>query len=321
MDNEAPARASKLRGECHCDLPRDRETAWRPFMSVEHYENFPVASLLCPKELRAPVAAIYWFARTADDLADEGVRAPSERLDDLQVYRRDLADCLRSGKPSERWPGVFKALRTAWEHHRLPAEPLNDLLDAFEQDLVKTRYANRTELLDYCARSANPIGRLMLHLYGVTGSEQLAQSDNICSALQLANFWQDLSIDCRRSRLYIPLEDLLRHQLDPNVVLEGIDSEGLHRSLSELVTWTRSLMSRGSPLVHAVGERAGLRAGWELRLVVQGGLRILDKVENSGFASLQRRPKLRPWDAPLLLLRAAGMRNTPPHALENQHDA
>src|SRR5688572_16653655 len=132
-----------------------------------HYENFPVASVLCPPALRPAVAAIYWFARTADDIADEGDAAPEARLAHLAAYRADLAAVFKGNHPSPRWHGVFDALAVTVRRYRIPAEPLHDLLSAFEQDVVKHRYADRADLLDYCRRSANPVGRLVLHLHGV----------------------------------------------------------------------------------------------------------------------------------------------------------
>ena len=158
-----------------------------------HYENFPVASWLCPPRLRPPIAAIYHFARTADDIADEGSALPAQRLSDLAAYRQDLA-AVASGQPhSGRWAPVFDTLAPQLHAWQLPEALLADLLSAFAQDVVFTRdgraYADRAELLDYCRRSANPVGRLLLHLYGVQDTAALAESDAICSALQLINFW------------------------------------------------------------------------------------------------------------------------------------
>jgi hydroxysqualene synthase len=227
--------------------------------SIDHYENFPVASWLCPAQLRPAVAALYHFARTADDLADEGHEPAHHRLDALGEYRADLQNCLsQANMDSVNWPHIFGPLRLAVQQYQLPAQPLFDLLDAFEQDVVYTSvgqgYRNRAELMDYCRRSANPVGRLMLHLYGVNDASSLAQSDAICTALQLINFWQDRAQDLRRGRDYLP---------------EG-------HSLSEELSFARELMMQGAPLVHRVKGRAG----WELRAVVQGGLRILDKLNN-----------------------------------------
>src|SRR5258706_3302942 len=154
-------------------------------VSIDHYENFPVASWLCPPALRPAVAAIYWFARTADDLADEGEAEPAQRLADLAAYRADLAAAAAGHPASARWPTVFGPLTVALQRHALPPTLLGDLLDAFAQDVVKNSYADRAELLDYCRRSANPVGRLLLHLYGVSDADSLRRSDAVCTALQL----------------------------------------------------------------------------------------------------------------------------------------
>ncbi|MFT3665819.1 squalene synthase HpnC [Piscinibacter sp.] len=277
-------------------------------MSVDHYENFPVASWLCPPALRAPIAAIYAFARTADDIADEGDATPAQRLAELAAYRADLAAAVAGQAVSTRWPQVFAALARALREHALPPAPLHDLLDAFAQDLVKPRYADRAELLDYCRRSANPVGRLLLHLYGVADEASLRRSDAICTALQLINFWQDLGVDTARGRLYVPESDCRRHGLAGDTLLARTDSPQLRALLREECGWARTLMLEGAPLVHRVGGRAG----WELRLVVQGGLRILDKIAALDFATLRERPTLRAADAPPMLWRALRMRAAPP---------
>ncbi len=282
----------------------DRTTWTIAAVSVDHYENFPVASWLCPPALRPAVAAIYHFARTADDLADEGEATRDQRLADLAAYRSDLTAMLRGDAVSERWQQVFDALSPVIERHALPITLLADLLSAFEQDVVKHAYTDRAELLDYCRRSANPVGRLLLHLYGVGGKESLRQSDAICSALQLANFWQDLSVDTRRGRLYVPANDLARLGVEADAMLSGANTPNMRRLVEELVDWARAMMLSGAPLVHAIPGRAG----WELRLVVQGGLRILDKVAAQSFATLQTRPKLGTFDAPVLFWRALRMR-------------
>ena len=273
-------------------------------MSVEHYENFPVASWLCPPALRPAVAAIYWFARTADDLADEGEAQPRDRLADLQAYRADLAAVAASDRVSRRWSGVFEPLRSILSVHALPIALFNDLLSAFEQDVVKHDYTDRAELLDYCRRSANPVGRLLLSLYGMTGAEALRQSDAICTALQLANFWQDLGLDVSRGRFYIPALDLVRHAGARQAMTDGHDTPQTRAVLADMVAWARSLMLDGAALCHAIPGRAG----WELRLVVQGGLRILEKIDALGFSTVRSRPALGGFDAFLLLWRALWMR-------------
>jgi squalene synthase HpnC len=273
-------------------------------VSVEHYENFPVASWLCPPQLRPPIVAIYRFARAADDIADEGDATPEERLADLAAFRADLMAIAAGRTPSPRWPEVFGPLAGQLTRHRLPVPLLADLLDAFAQDAAQTRYADRSQLLDYCRRSANPIGRLLLHLYGIDDAGALARSDAICSALQLANFWQDLGVDASRGRLYVPSTDARRHGVSIEELLARRDSEAVHALVAELVAWARELMLSGAPLVDAIGGRAG----WELRFVVQGGLRVLEKIDRLGGATLITRPTIGAVDAPLLAWRAATMR-------------
>lgn len=282
-------------------------------VSVDHYENFPVASLLCPARLRPAVTAIYWFARTADDLADEGDAPPEQRLALLADYRRDLECAARGIAVSTRWPKVFGPLARTMASHRMPVAAMRDLLSAFEQDVVQHDHADRAALLDYCRRSANPVGRLLLHLHGVCDEASLAQSDAICTALQLINFWQDLGLDLQRGRSYLAQADLVRFGLDAAALRRGEDSPALHALLVELVDWARQLMQSGAPLVHTLPGRAG----WELRLVVQGGLRILEKIERGGYGVLKNRPRLRWFDAPLLLSRALCMR-PPAAALESR---
>jgi len=251
---------------------------------VDHYENFPVASWLCPPALRAPILALYGFARTADDIADEGNATAAERLALLQLYRQDLHESWRNPQHrSAQWPEVFAALTRQHQTWAFPLGLLEDLLDAFEQDVTYTRdhhvYADRTELLDYCRRSANPIGRLILHLAQVQDAESLAMSDAICSALQLINFWQDLSVDVPRGRLYLPMG----------------------ANLTDELAYARALMEQGAPLVR----RLSGRLGWELRLVVQGGVRILDKAQREDTRRI--RPTVHAGDTPLMLWRALRM--------------
>ena len=281
-------------------------TAQQSAPPVDHYENFPVASWLCPARLRPAVAAIYWFARTADDLADEGDAAPQQRLDQLAAYRSDLQAVAAGRAPSDRWRAVFIPLAGAIAEWRLPVPALADLLSAFEQDVAKTRdgagYADRAELLDYCRRSANPVGRLMLHLYGVDDAASIARSDAICTSLQLINFWQDLGVDLPRGRRYLPASDCLAHGIDPRspAAASAAQRTALVR---EECDWARALMLEGAPLVRRVPGRAG----WELRGVVQGGLRILDRIEAQGFDTFARRPKLGPFDALAIATRMVRM--------------
>ncbi|MFZ4651008.1 MAG: squalene synthase HpnC [Rubrivivax sp.] len=270
-------------------------------MSVEHYENFPVASVLCPPAIRPAVVAIYGFARTADDLADEGSADAASRLQDLAAYREDLLQVYAGRPPSTRWRAVFEALDRARLRHALPLAPLTHLLDAFEQDARNPLHEDRASLLAYCARSANPIGRLLLHLYGRDDERAVRQSDAVCTALQLVNFWQDLGVDLARGRVYLPVAEARHHGVWPEDGPQALrDSPALRALVRELCEWARELMLQGAPLATAMPGRAG----WELRLVVQGGLRILDRIRELGYGTLQARPVLRARDVPLLLGRA-----------------
>jgi hydroxysqualene synthase len=280
---------------------------------VDHYENFPVASVLCPPALRPPIRAIYAFARTADDLADEGDAAPAQRLASLAAFSVDLRRIEQGEPPSDRWPDVFGPLACVLQDWCLPTPLLFALLSAFEQDVTRNRYPDRAQVLDYCSRSANPVGRLLLHLYRLEGADALARSDDICTGLQLANFWQDLGVDASRDRVYLPAADCTRHGFSPDDLVAAARLGGpppattlvaaSARAVLEACDWTESLLRRGAPLVHEVPGRAG----WELRAVVQGGLRIVEKVRGMGGRTLLGRPTISGRDAPLLAWRALRM--------------
>lgn len=278
-----------------------RSTTARP---VDHYENFPVASWLCPPRLRPAIAAIYWFARTADDIADEGDAPAQARLTDLANFLADLT-AIAAGQPhAGRWPDVFDPLARVLHDFSLPLPLLEQLLDAFEQDVRFTacgqRYQTDAELLDYCTRSANPVGRLLLHLYGISDAPSLAQSDQICTALQLINFWQDLSVDVPRARWYPSVHAMQQHGLQDADLRADSASHHARQLVADYATHARAMMQSGASLACRIPGRAG----WELRLVVQGGLRILDKIEAMNFATWRARPKLGLADLPLLLWRA-----------------
>jgi squalene synthase HpnC len=281
---------------------------------VNHYENFPVASWLCPPALRPAVRALYHFARTADDIADEG-DAPSERrLRELADFRAELQVALAGQVgPTGRWPEVFQPLQQTIAQHALPGPLLHDLLSAFEQDVRHTanghRYASSEELLAYCALSANPVGRLLLHLYGVRDADSLAQSDQICSALQLVNFWQDIRVDHARGRHYLPVDALARQGVQladfgRDARPDAATQIRMARAVADLCAQARALMLAGAPLARRVPGRAG----WELRLVAQGGLQILNKIAAQGHRSWLKRPKLRATDLPAMAWRALWMR-------------
>jgi hydroxysqualene synthase len=278
---------------------------------ITHYENFPVASWLCPPHLRPAIAAIYWFARTADDLADEGDTTPQQRLNDLADFRADLLAAAKGEAISSRWPQVFTPLTAVIAKFSLPINHLDDLLGAFQQDIRKTRdgegYKTEAELLDYCARSANPVGRLLLHLYGITDAAALGYSDNICTALQLINFWQDISQDIPRGRFYIPEDDCTQFGVSRAELINSAQTKQQSQNATKLIAAktinTPARMINGSKLVHLIPGRAG----WELRFVVQGGLRILDKIKALNYQMLTNRPKLNTWDYVVIGWRALWM--------------
>lgn len=269
-------------------------------MPVDHYENFPVASVLLPKKLVPAVEAIYAFARSADDLADEGDCAPAERLAALDAYERALAMIARG---EDQLDPMFARLAAVIAQFKLPLQPFHDLLSAFKQDVVTARYADYPLLLDYCRRSANPVGLLMLSLYGAADAVNVADSNAICSALQLINFLQDVAIDREKDRIYIPMDDLDRFRVSP-AQLDRAQIDGAWRALMKFeVERARALMLQGAPLAL----RLPGRIGWELRLVVQGGLRILEAIETVGYDVFRRRPHLGPNDWVVIIWRALRM--------------
>lgn len=256
-------------------------------MGVGHYENFPVASLLAPPALRPAIQAIYRFARTADDLADEGDAASPDRLRALGGLRGQL-DRIERGAPSD-WPELAAAI----EAHALPIGLLRDLLSAFEQDVTTTRYPSFDSLQDYCRRSANPVGRLLLALYRRSDPEALGWSDAICTGLQLTNFWQDVAVDWRKRRVYLPLDDLERFGVTEAQIGAG-RVDGAWTALMRFeVERARRLLHDGAPLARLLRGRVGL----ELKLVVQGGLRILERIDACEGDVFRHRPllALRDW--------------------------
>jgi len=266
-------------------------------MPVDHYENFPVASWLLPRHLRPAVAAIYWFARSADDIADEGDLPIAERLRQLDHYRVELAG-IAAGAVTQS--PLFQRLGSVVAAYDLPLAPLGDLLDAFSQDVRKARYADFAELMDYCRRSANPVGRLLLRLYRAETPQQLAWSDAICTSLQLINHWQDIGIDYAKGRIYLPQEDLARFGVGEAQIASATVDDRWRALLRHQVERARGMMRVGAPLGRSLPGRIGL----ELRLIVAGGLRILEKIEAVDYDVFRHRPVLKPLDWPLLLWRA-----------------
>jgi phytoene synthase len=266
-------------------------------VSAGHYENFPVASLLLPRLLREPVAVIYRFARSADDFADEGDAPPAMRLAQLEGFRTELRRIAARVAPETP---LFEDVARIVREHALPLAPFHDLLDAFSQDVAKTRYAHFPEVLDYCRRSANPVGRLLLHLFGRTHAAALKHSDAICTSLQLVNFWQDVALDWRKGRVYLPQDDMRTFGVSEAQLAEQ-RCDGAWRALMQFqCDRTRDLMLAGAPLAESLAGRIAM----EIRVTIQGGLRILEKLRRSGYDMFRKRPVLRWYDWPLLLWRA-----------------
>jgi len=270
-------------------------------LPVDHYENFPVASWLLPPRLRPPIEAIYGFARGADDVADEGDASAPERLAGLDRYLRAL-DAIEAGREPE---AGFARIAGAVRAYALPTSLLRDLIDAFKQDVVKKRYATYAELLDYSRRSADPVGRLVLHVFEKVGDRPLLPtapqlSDAICSALQQINFWQDVEVDWRKDRVYIPQEDLARF----GVAEEQIAEQRVDDRWRELMAFeckrSRALLERGLPLARSLPGRLGL----EIRATIAGGARILDKIESVGGDVFRHRPTLNKLDWARMLAQA-----------------
>jgi squalene synthase HpnC len=266
-------------------------------VSAGHYENFPVASLLVPPRLRRGTLAVYRFARGADDLADEGDAPAEQRLADLRRFDEAVAAIGRGEVPD--W-GPFPELGRAAREHDLPLQPLHDLLSAFSQDVTTGRYPTEPDLLDYCRRSANPVGRLMLHLYGVATPQNLAWSDAICTALQLANFWQDIASDWQRGRIYLPLEHMARFGVTESMIERGDTTDAWKALMRFETARTRAMLESGRPLVRALP----LRLKLELSGVLAGAHRILDAIDAVEGDVFRHRPQLHARDWLLVALRA-----------------
>lgn len=259
-------------------------------LAKSHYENFPVASILLPKRLRLPISVIYAFARTADDFADEGDAPTEKRLQQLEYYSRALLSiseqCYQGNNP------IFIALADVIQNHNLPVHLFEDLLSAFKQDVVKNRYADFDEVLDYCTRSANPVGRLLLHLDGHPNKEQLEQSDAVCTALQLINFYQDIVQDyTEQDRIYIPQDELTKSGLSETDLVNS-NSQKIAPLIRELYQRTELIMSKGYPL----GTALSGRMGWEVRAMTLGGITTLNLLTSQSNLDLINRPRLSKWN-------------------------
>jgi squalene synthase HpnC len=277
-----------------------------------HYENFPVASLLLPRRMRPHIAAVYAFARAADDFADEGDRPAEERYRLLDLWRSRLREVVSGTSSTTQRPPeagepvhtreIFLALGVSIRRLQLPAALFEDLLSAFRQDVTVTRYQSWTTLFDYCRRSANPIGRLVLRIGGYTASDLDAWSDAICTALQLTNFWQDVRSDYARGRIYLPLEEMRNHGADEGALTEGRITPEWRHAVAAAVVRTRALFNNGLPLC----DRLRGRLRYEIRVTWLGGTRILDRLEAMGFDVLSHRPTIGTTDIPWLAGTALG---------------
>lgn len=261
--------------------------------TVDHYENFPVASFLLPANLRPAVAVIYHFARSADDFADEGDVADEVRLANLATYHAELQRIEQNQHPATpQYAALFTALAKIIRQWQLPYNLFHDLLSAFEQDVVTKRYADLPGLLDYCSRSANPVGRLMLHLYGVVDDTALRQSDAVCTGLQLVNFWQDVAIDWQKARIYFPQSAMHEHGVTESMLANGKVTPEFAKLMHGELKRAQAMLESGTPLA----KRLPGRIGWELRLVIAGGLRIISKIEAVDYDVFTRRPTLQKHD-------------------------
>lgn len=255
-------------------------------MSINHYENFPVGSLVLPRRLRKPIHAIYRFARTADDIADEGDADATTRLTQLQALRDELSLIEQGQTPNTVL--MQRLNQEAIIPFQLPLNHFYDLLVAFEQDVTVTRYQNFSDLINYARHSANPIGRLLLALYGEDDPRSLAYSDGICTALQLINFWQDVGPDWGKGRLYIPLDDLARFGVSEDDIAQKKVNFPFQRLLHHECERAHSLLKAGSPL----GTVLKGRLGFELRMIILGGQRILHRIDEHKYDVFNHRPTL-----------------------------
>lgn len=267
-------------------------------MSLGHYENFPVASILMPRPLRKPVAAIYHFARAADDIADEGELSSEVRLGQLDEFRDELTHIANNETPLTP---LFRNLAQEIHNHDLPMQPFYELLDAFSQDVVKKRYTDFDDLLDYCRRSANPVGNLLLYLYGEATPVNIAYSDDICTSLQIINFWQDVAKDYAIGRIYLPQDEMGKYGVSENQIAQGISDDAWRSLMKVQVDRARAMMIHGKPLGSILTGRIGL----EMRMIIAGGLRILDKLENAHYDMFRHRPVLTPYDWVIMLAKSA----------------
>jgi squalene synthase HpnC len=277
-----------------------------------HYENFPVASFLLPRGMRPHVAALYAFARAADDFADEGDRSVDERYRLLDGWRERLLEAVAGATSTIQRPPqkgepdhtreIFMALGVTIRRLQLPPALLEDLLSAFRQDVTVSRYATWPALFDYCRRSANPVGRLVLRIGGYADRDLDTCSDAICTALQLTNFWQDVKSDWARGRIYLPREEMQAHGAEESALVAHTLTSDWRHAIASAVSRTRGLFRDGLPLC----DRLRGRLRYEIRMTWLGGTRILDRIEAVNYDVLTHRPTIGPTDIPWLVGTALG---------------
>lgn len=261
-----------------------------------HYENFPVVSFLIPKHLKKHVAIIYWFARTADDFSDEGKLSEEERLNKLNHFEDRLTSLLKGDIENE----FESALANTIISQNLSHSHFYDLLSAFKQDVTKKRYSNYSELLDYCRRSANPVGRLILELFNIKDEKAHFYSDKICSALQLTNFYQDVKIDHLKGRIYLALDEMEKFGVDENIFEKNQNNINLKKLLIHNIERTKDLFKEGRKLFPFLKGRLKLEIKW----TILGGELILAKIEKNDYDVLNKRPKITKTDIFNLLVKS-----------------
>ena len=261
-----------------------------------HYENFPVASRFVPKEIRKHVWTIYAFARIADDYADEPGFTLAERMDNLNQWEQYLDECY-TGNPTHR---VFAALAETVDRFQIPFELFQNLLSAFRADVTVKRYESFEDLLAYCRNSANPIGRMVMLLLNYRSEAMMQLSDSICTALQLTNFWQDVSVDLQKDRIYLPLEELEEFEYSEQDLLNRKVNDHFYSLMAFQVRRTAELFVEGKPLLSMVGKDLSR----ELKLTWSGGTRILQKIHDQNYDVLTKRPTLTRLEKLELLFRS-----------------
>ncbi|QQS37717.1 MAG: squalene synthase HpnC [Ignavibacteriales bacterium] len=262
----------------------------------DHYENFPVISFFVPKKLRKHVAIIYWFARTADDISDEGILSDEERISGLDKFKEEFSKSLSGDFETE----YHAALANTVDTMKLNPDNFYNLISAFRQDVTKKRYNSFDEILDYCRRSANPVGRLILELYNIRNEEAFLYSDKICAALQLANFYQDISIDRQKGRLYLSLDELSEYSVNENMFEFKENSLNLKQLLKHNVDRTENMLYEGKELLKFLKGRLKYEISW----TILGGLETLNKIKKIDYNVLNIRPVLSKADFLKLLIKS-----------------